>query len=249
MRATLCATRLLPTLRTLSLFQPETQKALFDAMAASYPRVNTLTSLGLCVLWRRACVTAARLEPGMQVGDFMAGSGELWPYLTKPLGAESEIVALDFSAVTCERARTAAVHCSTPTRVLEADALACPLDDSSLDAVVCGFGIKTLSDPQKTLFAAELARVLRPGGHLAMIEVSVPTNPLWRFWFLTYLKYVVPLAGQLLLGDPACYRMLYHYTVAFKNAHSMVAALRAAGLQVEEHTLFGGGATLLIGVR
>lgn len=229
------------------LYSAETQKALFDAMATSYQRVNTLTSMGLCILWRRTCVAAARLEPGMRVGDFMAGSGELWPSLTKALKSQGEIVALDFSAVSCERARTAAVHCSTPTRVLEADALACPLDDSSLDAMVCGFGIKTLSDPQKVRFAAELARVLRPGGHLAMIEVSVPTNPLWRFGYLTYLKYVVPLAGQLLLGDPECYRMLYHYTVAFENAQSMVIALRKAGLQVTERTLFGGGATLLMG--
>ncbi len=229
------------------LYTAETQKALFDDMAASYQRVNTLTSLGLCVLWRRACVAAAGLEPGMRVGDFMAGSGELWPFLTKPLGAASEIVAVDFSAVSCERARTAAVDCPTPTRVLEGDALECPLDDSALDAVVCGFGIKTLSEAQKERFAAELARVLRPGGRLAMIEVSVPTNPLWCFGYLTYLKYVVPLAGRLLLGNPECYRMLYHYTIAFENAQSMVTALQKAGLQVTERRLFGGGATLVMG--
>ena len=231
------------------IYSAETQKALFDAMAASYQRVNTLTSLGLCILWRRACVAAARLEPGMRVGDFMAGSGELWPFLTRPLGAASEILAVDFSAVSCARARVAATVCPTPTSVIEANALECPLADGSLDAVVCGFGIKTLSEPQMQRFAAELARVLRPGGYLAMIEVSVPDNSLWRFVYLAYLKHLVPMAGRLLLGNPECYRMLHRYTTAFNNASSMVIALETAGIPIEERRLFGGGATLLVGVR
>ena len=132
--------------------------------------------------------------------------------------------------------------------VLEGDVLELGLPAASADAILCLFGVKTLSVADRARFAAELARVLRPGGRFSLIEVSVPGWMPLRVAYLFYLKRVIPILGRLLLGNPENYRMLGFYTERFGDCRALVPVLRAAGLEAHFVESFFGCATGVVGV-
>jgi ubiquinone/menaquinone biosynthesis C-methylase UbiE len=251
------------------LYDPAYVRSLFDAMATTYERVNTATSFGFSRPWRRQTADLLRLEPGMVVLDAMTGMGEGWPYLRLDL---ARIVALDLSPgmlrhAVARRARMTALvvghrrarwpgRAQPPAKpsapaidIAEVDACATSLPDASVDAVPCLFGLKTLSPAQQHVFAAEVVRILRPGGRYSLIEVSVPRNALLRVPYLFYLRRIVPILGRLLLGDPENYRMLGVYTAAFGDARRALPAFHAAGLEAAFVERFFGCATGIVGSK
>ena len=133
--------------------------------------------------------------------------------------------------------------------MIEADALECPLGASSVDMIFCTFGLKTFSETQLSSLAAEVTRMLRPGGTFAFLEISVPPNPLLRIPFLFYLQQVVPLLGRLFLGNPENYRMLGVYTRAFHNCQTTGSLFAKAGLQIHFRSYFFGCATGFVGCK
>ena len=232
------------------LYDPAYIRALFDSMAGSYERVNIITSFGFSRRWRKAAVAALEARSGDVVVDAMTGMGEGWPFLAARLGPTGRIVATDLSPgmLAGARARRAAVP-GLSIDVRECDSLACGLPDESVDGVLCLFGIKTLSAPQRLAFAAEIHRILRPGGRYSMIEVSTPPMWLLRWPYGFYLRRIIPLLGRLLLGDPDNYRMLAIYTMAFGDAHAMRVALEMVGLRARFTSHFFGCATGVVGER
>jgi len=127
--------------------------------------------------------------------------------------------------------------------LIRQNVLASALRDASVDAVICSFGIKTLTLSQQRSLAAEINRLLKPGGTFALVEVSAPPFGLLRRPYLWYLKRVIPIVGRVMLGNPETYRMLGIYTERFGNAQNMVEVLREAGLDARYDSYFFGCAS------
>jgi demethylmenaquinone methyltransferase/2-methoxy-6-polyprenyl-1,4-benzoquinol methylase len=230
------------------LYDPAYVRALFDEMSSSYERVNTLTSFGFSRRWRRQVVERLAPEPGAVVLDAMTGMGEGWRYLLPRIGSGGRIVALDASAGMLRGARRERDRLGAAAiEIVLGDALVTGLAAGSVDAVLCLFGLKTLSPDQQAWFAGEIARVLRPGGRLALVEVSTPPARALRAAYLLYLKQVIPALGRILLGNPDNYRMLGRYTERFGDAGRLVPVFAAAGLDVAGLSLFFGCATGIVG--
>jgi demethylmenaquinone methyltransferase/2-methoxy-6-polyprenyl-1,4-benzoquinol methylase len=230
------------------LYNANAVRSLFDEMSQTYGWTNMISSFGFSKRWREQCVGQALIEPGMRVYDLMTGMGECWGAIGRRLDGRGALVALDFSAQMCRRARTHMPRLQPlAVQVVEEDVLLNTLADESADRVLSNFGLKTFSDPQQELLAREIERILRPGGMFSLIEISVPPGLLLRLLYLFYLKRIIPIIGKLMLGNPDNYRMLGIYTEQFGNCTRMGEHLRAAGLEVEDRRYFYGCASGLVG--
>ena len=225
------------------IYSFEFLKALFDEMSGSYDRVNYITSFGFSWRFRRQFVEHANLEPGHAVCDLMCGRGECWPFILERIG-EGRLVALDLSPGMLEGAHERRRRLpQRAVEVREGNALATGLADNSMDRVLIAFGLKTLAPELREGLAAELFRVVRPGGVVSLIEMSEPRGWALRPVFMWYLKRVVPVLGRLLLGNPHNYRMLGVYTERFQGCEPVVEVMRAAGFDAGLVSYFHGCAT------
>jgi len=232
-----------------TLYDPQQVRGLFDRMSRSYERMNVAASFGFSVRGRRQLM---RLVPtgGGRVLDAMSGMGETWGQLVRRF-PDAELVALDFAPRMVEHARERnsrrfggrlAVHCE--------DMLSSPFPDASFDVVVSAYGLKTFDAEQSARFADELARILRPGGAFAFVEVTEPSNRLLRRLYDFYLSRVIPVVGVLLVSDPVEYRMLFRYVRAYGDGGRSERALAAhPQLTVERRSHFFGCATSFSGRR
>src|SRR4051812_19265196 len=165
---------------------------MFDRIAPVYDAMNRTMTAGLARRWRRLTAEAV-VRPGDDVLDACCGTGDL-----AIAGAEAggRVTGLDFSEPMLERARKK----SAEIEWVAGDALAVPFADASFDAATVGFGVRNLDDLAGGL--AELRRVLKPGGRVAILEITRPKGvlaPFYRLWF----DGVIPLAGKMLPGGSA----------------------------------------------
>lgn len=221
-------------------------RELFDRMGRTYDVVNLISSFGFSRLWRSQCVAKARISPGDVVCDLMAGGGECWvPIFRK----EASIVSIDFSRVMSERQTELQERLGRPIDIRCENALSTSIDDGSIDAVVCAFGLKTLTTGDMTLLAGEVFRILKPGGRFSFLEISLAEGwwlgPLFRW----YVRCVIPFIGKVCLGDIECYRMLWRYTRAFGSCSGFVDQFRQAGLSATTENHFNGCATSISGFK
>ncbi len=229
------------------IYDPNYVRSLFNEMAGTYGIVNLFSSFGFTFLWRRQCVRSITVEPQSTILDLMTGMGELCTELSQLLNSSGELIGLDISPVMCRQAEKHSFHHTY--RVIEADALASPIEDSSIDYVFSSFGLKTFSHDQLARLASEVNRVLRPGGEFAFLEISVPSNRLLQAPYLFYLRHIIPLLGRLFLGNPENYRMLGVYTIAFGNCRTVAELFTANNLDVELKSYFFGCATGIVGCK
>lgn len=226
-------------------------RQLFDRMAASYDRMNVALSLGFATLWRRQLLglVGASGSP-RRVLDLMSGRGETWTEIERRL-PQAEITAVDFSAQMMAHAETRSrARFGGRVRLRQEDALNGTAERASFDVVVSAYGLKTFDAPQLERLASEVARALRPGGSFAFIDVTEPACRALRIAYLAYLRWIVPLAGILLLSDPTEYRMLHRYLEGFGDGSRAVEAFQAEpGLHVEVRRHFFGCATSISGRR
>ena len=220
--------------------------AMFDAIAPGYDVTNRVISLGLDVGWRRRTVRSLGLVHGAVVLDLACGTGDLCRELVRqgltPVGA-------DRSAGMLGAARTAAP-------LVRGDGLSLPFRAGALDGIVCGFALRNFAALAPVL--AECARVLRPGGRLALLEVDAPSQPLLRLGHRVWFGHVVPFVGGLVAarsGAPraratAAYRYLPASVAYLPPPPELLALITAAGFaSVERRALSGGIAQLLTGTR
>jgi len=212
-------------------------RQMFDAIAPRYDLVNRVMTFRLDVRWRRLTVRSLALRPGSAVLDVACGTGDLCRELqaagVAPVGAD-----LSFGMLAAAR---------TTAPLLQGDALRLPVRDGALDGVTCGFALRNLVDLAP--FLDELARTLRPGGRIALLEVATPPNPLLRWGHGVYFGKVVPLIGRV-LSDPAAYRYLPRSVAYLPPPDELVAMVGRAGFaDVERRLLSGGIAQLLTATR
>jgi demethylmenaquinone methyltransferase/2-methoxy-6-polyprenyl-1,4-benzoquinol methylase len=217
---------------------PDDVRGMFDRIAPVYDAMNRAMTLGLDGRWRRLAVRAV-VWPGDRVLDVCCGTGDL------ALEAErrgGRVVGLDFSERMLERARLK----SGTIEWVQGDALALPFGDAEFDAATVGFGVRNLADLERGLH--ELQRVLRPGGRLAVLEITRPRGIL-RPFFRLWLDVLVPLAGKVLPGGGA-YTYLPASIRRFPGPEDLAALLERAGFEAVTYRLLAGGVVALhMGVR
>ncbi len=215
----------------------EAVRNMFDAIAPRYDLVNRVMTFRMDVRWRRRTVRTLGLTPGSTVMDLACGTGDLCRELSaqglRPIGAD-----LSFGMLAAARTEAPLVH---------GDALRLPLPDGAVDGVTCGFALRNfMSLPP---FFAELARIVRPGGRVAILEVAEPPNPVLRAGHSVYFGKVVPLVGGV-LSDPAAYRYLPRSVAYLPEPGAMLGQLAEAGfVDVERRLLSVGIAQLITATR
>jgi demethylmenaquinone methyltransferase/2-methoxy-6-polyprenyl-1,4-benzoquinol methylase len=211
-------------------------RSMFDAIAPRYDLVNRIMTFRMDVRWRRRTVASLALPEGATVIDLACGTGDLCRELSAsgltPIGVD-----LSFGMLAAARTEAPLVH---------GDALRLPLPDGSVDGVTCGFALRNLESLPP--FFAELARVLRPGGRIALLEVAEPPNPVLRWGHGVYFGKVVPLVGGL-LSDPAAYRYLPRSVAYLPEPPALLDQLRQAGFTGVDRTLLSAGIAQLITAR
>jgi demethylmenaquinone methyltransferase/2-methoxy-6-polyprenyl-1,4-benzoquinol methylase len=208
--------------------QPDAVRGMFDRIAPVYDAMNHVMTAGLDRSWRRLTVEAV-VQPGDRVLDACCGTGDL------AVAAEREggvVTGLDFSPRMLERARRK----SETVTWVEGDLLALPFDDGSFDAATVGFGVRNVADLEAGL--AELHRVLRPGGRLAILEITHPRGFLRPFFSLWFDR-IVPLLGKFLPGGKA-YTYLPASVRRFPGAEELAALLERRGFEQVRFRLLGG---------
>ena len=208
-------------------------RQMFDAIAPRYDLVNRVMTFRLDVRWRRKAVRLLALPAGSTVIDLAAGTGDLCIDLTKG-GILPISFDLSYGMLAADRSGSPRV---------QADILRLPLPNGSVDGATCGFALRNLRE--LPAFFAELARVVRPGGRIALLDVGVPRNPVIRFGNNIYFGKIVPKIGAL-LSDGAAYRYLPKSVAYLPSGEAMVNLLRAAGFVDVEHRQLSGGLTQLM---
>ncbi len=206
---------------------------MFDTIAPRYDLVNRLMTFGLDRGWRTTAVADLTLQPGSLVLDVACGTGDLCVDLE---AAGYRAVGVDLSAGMLRHART-------PAPLVHGDALSLPFDRGAIDGAVSGFALRNVVD-LAALFV-ELARVVRPAGRVALLDVATPTNPVMRVGHGVYFGRIVPLVGAA-LSDAAAYRYLPRSVAYLPDAGEMLHRLRVAGFVAVERRLLSGGITQLI---
>jgi len=212
---------------------PDAVRTMFDRIAPVYDAMNHAMTVGLDRRWRRETARAA-VSPGDRVLDACCGTGDL---AIACLAEGGKVTGLDFSERMLERARTK----SDVVEWVQGDALAFPFEDGSFDAATVGFGVRNLDDLERGL--VELRRVLRPGGRLAILEITQPRGllrPFYKLWF----DGLVPLAGKLLPGGSA-YTYLPASVRRFPAAKEFAQMMQASGFEQVRYRLFAGGIVAL----
>jgi demethylmenaquinone methyltransferase/2-methoxy-6-polyprenyl-1,4-benzoquinol methylase len=206
---------------------------MFDRIAPVYDLMNRAMTIGLDRRWRRLAAEAV-VRPGDLVLDAACGTGDLALACVR---AGGRVTGLDFSEPMLERALQKAPELEW----VRGDVLSLPFADGSFDAATIGFGIRNVADLEAGL--RELARVLRPGGRLAVLEITRPTGllrPFFRLWF----DLLVPIAGKVLPGG-AAYTYLPASVRRFPGPNDLAAALARAGFEHVSYRLLAGGIVAL----
>jgi demethylmenaquinone methyltransferase / 2-methoxy-6-polyprenyl-1,4-benzoquinol methylase len=210
---------------------------MFDAIAPKYDRLNRIISFRLDVRWRKRAVRDLALPAGSNVLDLASGTGDLCIDLRKA-GMSSVSMDLSFGMLSADRSGSPRV---------QTDILRLPVPDGSVDGVMCGFALRNLVD--LPTFFNELGRVVRPGGRIALLDVSVPKNRVVRWGNGIYFGKIVPKIGAALSDGPA-YAYLPKSVAYLPLPAFMVSALQDAGFADAEHTQLSGGLTqLMVGTR
>ena len=217
---------------------PDAVRTMFDRIAPVYDVMNRVMTAGLDVRWRRLAATAV-VQPGNRVLDAACGTGDL--AIADLKAGASKVTGLDFSERMLERARRKDARIDW----VQGDMLALPFADSTFDAATVGFGVRNVADLELAL--RELRRVLRPGGRLAILEITKPRGVLRPFFSLWFDR-LVPLIGKALPGGSA-YTYLPASVKRFPDAESLVQLLEECGFgDVCVRLLAGSIVALHVGV-
>jgi demethylmenaquinone methyltransferase/2-methoxy-6-polyprenyl-1,4-benzoquinol methylase len=201
---------------------------MFDAIASRYELVNKLMTLGLDSRWRRRAVTDLRLPPASVVLDVAAGTGDFTRELARQ-GHRGVATDLSFGMLHAGRAMNDSV---------QADASTLPFRSGGFDGITCGYALRNFTDLATTF--DEMARVLRPGGRISLLEVAEPRSGLFRAGFRVWFHKVVPFIGSL-ISDRAAYHYLPQSTAYLPASEEIVRMLNRSGFAAVNHRRVMGG--------
>jgi demethylmenaquinone methyltransferase/2-methoxy-6-polyprenyl-1,4-benzoquinol methylase len=211
---------------------------MFDRIAGRYDAMNSLMSAGLHHRWRARTVDAAGVGPGDAALDVCCGTGDLALELWRRVGLGGRVVGLDFSAPMLELAERKSEAAGAAIGWMQGNALELPFEDASFDAATVGFGVRNVADVEGAI--AEMARVVRPGGRVAILEITTPQRPPLKWFFAIWFDRIVPLLGTL-AGDREAYTYLPTSVRRFPPAHELAGLMHSAGLRDVRYVVLAGG--------
>ncbi|HEU5171531.1 MAG TPA: ubiquinone/menaquinone biosynthesis methyltransferase [Gemmatimonadales bacterium] len=221
-------------------------RAMFAAIAPTYDRLNRILSLRLDLRWRRQAVRRLgweRAPEGIYL-DLCAGTLDFAAALAREPGFRGRIVGADLVRPMLELGRGKAARLEP----VNADALELPFAEAIFDGAMIGWGVRNLADPDAGL--AELARVLKPGARVVILDMATPAARPLRWLYLLYFEHVLPRIGRLVSRHASAYQWLPASTRTFPAPPELARRIAAAGFGDVRYQLFLGGVTALhIGVR
>jgi demethylmenaquinone methyltransferase/2-methoxy-6-polyprenyl-1,4-benzoquinol methylase len=225
----------------------ETVKRVFNSVAERYDVMNDLMSLGLHRAWKAFAISIARPKPGDRVLDIATGSGDLALALARKVLPGGEVWITDINRRMLERGRDRLLDRGLALPAVQCDAERLPFPAAHFDCVTVGFGLRNMTRKEAAL--AEMARVLKPGGRLVVLEFSKVWKPLESAYDWYSFK-VLPWLGDKVAGDAGAYRYLAESIRLHPDQATLAEMLRAAGLaDVEVFNLAAGVVAVHRGMR
>jgi len=225
-------------------------RAVFESVAGNYDLMNDLMSGGAHRLWKQFALSQTGLRPGQRALDVAGGTGDLAAGMAKQVGAAGLVMLTDINAAMLSEGRDALIDRGFVgnVRYSIADAERLPFPDGSFDCVTIGFGLRNVTDKMTAL--RSMARVLKPGGQLLILEFSHPVLPGLKPIYDAYSFTVLPWLGKVVARDAASYRYLAESIRRFPGQDVLLTMMRDAGLEnCRYHNLAGGIVALHRGYR
>ena len=222
-------------------------RGVFDSVASRYDLMNDLMSGGLHRAWKAYAVMVANLQPGQSVLDIAGGTGDLALAFARRVGPHGQVVHTDINEAMLRTGRDRLLDAGVilPTTVCDAEKL--PFPDGHFDAVSVAFGLRNMTHKDAAL--REMARVLKPGGKLLVLEFSQVARPLRKVYDL-YSFNVLPKLGSLVAGDAESYRYLAESIRMHPNQQELKALMKSNGFgHVDFHNMTAGVVALHVGLK
>lgn len=223
----------------------ERAKAIFTEIAEAYERFNHASSFGQDRRWLKRLVKSARITGSSRVLDVAGGTGEVTFAICQTCHP-AHIVLSDYTPAMLEQAEkriAAGENRSVPITTEVVDAQNMPFEDNSFDVVTMAYGIRNIPDRRKAL--REINRVLVPGGRVAILEFSTPTNPLTQGFYNLYLRYAIPAWGQYFTGKRDDFVYLSQSIKSFPNQEEFAQMMREEGFQSVNYENLSFGAVAI----
>ena len=220
---------------------------MFDGIAHRYDFLNHFFSLGIDVLWRKACIRMLKKEHPQTLLDVATGTADFAIEAVR-MGLDVHVSGVDISAGMLEvgREKVAARGWNERIELIQGDSVALPFDDHTFDAYTVAFGVRNFEDLQGGL--RDMLRVLKPGAMGLVLEFSKPKHFPIKQVFGLYFKYIMPTVGKWVSKDPSAYTYLPESVQAFPEGEGFLEELRRAGYEdVQAKSLTGGIATIYTG--
>lgn len=201
--------------------------SMFDNISGSYDRMNHLLSLGIDRGWRRKAIDLLRHHHPKQVLDVATGTADFAIEASRIEGSEITGVDISEGMLAAGRTKLEDLGLTHRIRLLTGDSENLPFEDNFFDAVIVAFGVRNFEDLNKGL--SEIARVLRPGGHVVILELTQPEKSPWKQFYRFYFHRILPGLGRLISGDRHAYRYLPDSVDAFPSGKAFLECLKSAG--------------------
>lgn len=217
----------------------------FHSVAARYDVMNDLMSFGIHRLWKRLTIERAGVRPGHSVLDIAGGTGDLTLKFSRTVGPRGRVVLADINESMLRVGRDKLLDHGVGGNVeyVQANAECLPFPDNTFDCITIAFGLRNVTDKDAAL--RSMARVLKPGGRLLVLEFSKPRNPLLTRAYDEYSFRLLPRIGQVVASDADSYRYLAESIRMHPDQETLKSMMEAAGLERVEYTNMTGGIVAL----
>ena len=227
---------------------PQSIRDMFAQLAPSYDLSNNLISFGQHLRWKRWLVQISGIGPGQRVLDCACGTGDIAFAFAKVIGASGEVLATDYCTEMLDQAMSRSGASRNSVRFETADVTALPYSDASFDASSIGFGLRNVQDSRRAI--SEMARVVRPGGSVMVLETGQPQGAFMKPAFWLYSRHLVPLLGAVISGSYTAYSYLHNSSASYPCGDDFVKLMDSTKCfsRIEQHKLAFGVAYIYKGI-
>lgn len=237
--------------KTVDVAEKEARVAdVFHSVAQKYDIMNDLMSFGIHRLWKAITIEYSGVRKGQKILDIAGGTGDLTRKFSRLVGAEGQVVLADIndSMLKVGRDKLADSGVVGNVRYVQANAEALPFPDNTFDCITIAFGLRNVTHKERAL--ASMARVLKPGGRVLVLEFSKPANPLLSKAYDAYSFSLLPMMGKLVANDSESYRYLAESIRMHPDQETLKGMMEEAGLvRCQYHNMTGGVVALHKGIK
>lgn len=222
----------------------------FHSVAAKYDVMNDLMSFGVHRLWKRFTIDMSGVRPGNTVLDLAGGTGDLTKKFSKIVGPQGKVVLADINSSMLEVGRERLTDQGYVGNIeyVQANAECLPFADNTFDVITIAFGLRNVTDKDSAL--RSMARVLKPGGRLLVLEFSKPTNPVMSKAYDLYSFTALPFMGKVVANDSESYKYLAESIRMHPDQETLKSMMEDAGLvRVSYHNMTSGVVALHRGIK